>query len=79
MFELFGLPKPSKTQPMPALSPEMLSSTGQITPITDPSAPATTLPAPAEAEAPPAAPSLREVGLRAEARRTTRRARQRFR
>jgi hypothetical protein len=80
VFELFGLPKPSKTQPMPALSPEMLSSTGQITPITDaapaPEAPAAT---PAEAEAPPAAPSLREVGLRAEARRTTRRARQRFR
>jgi hypothetical protein len=78
VFELFGLPKPSKTQPMPALSPEMLSSTGQITPITD-AAPAPEAPAPAEAEAPAAAPSLREVGLRAEARRTTRRARQRFR
>jgi hypothetical protein len=44
VFEIFGLPKPSQTQPMAPLNLETLSQTGRITPIITEPEPVTELP-----------------------------------
>jgi len=92
VFEIFGLPKPSETQPMAPLNMEALSATGRITPLTPDllssqvdDAPQANAPVIVEAEVVPSVPDplkptslARTLGKRALLRRNLGKVRNRF-
>lgn len=80
VFEIFGLPKPSQTQPMPPLNVDALNATGRITPVVDEVEPVVVPKIEAVAETPiiKSVSLARQIGSRAMARRRHHKVRSRF-